>query len=81
VEVSDDESLDENFELGDGIADTEATVHCPWCGEENEIAIDPGSGDIQEYVQDCEVCCRPWNVYVTYGLDGQAEVSVTAQDP
>ena len=54
-----DELHDEDFPLGDGTADTEATVVCPYCGEENEIAVDPGSGDSQEYIEDCQVCCRP----------------------
>ena len=36
--------LDEDFPLGDGTAETEALVVCPYCGEENEIALDPGSG-------------------------------------
>ena len=78
--MEDDESLDEEFDLGDGTADTEATVQCPWCGEQNEIAIDPGSGEAQDYVQDCEVCCRPWSVHLTYGGDGTADVAVTALD-
>ena len=77
----DDEiDLDEEFPLGDGTADTEATVTCPHCGEENEIGLDPGSGASQQYVEDCQVCCRPWRVYVTYGKDGAADVSVEALD-
>ena len=37
-----DDRLDEEFPLGDGTADTDAVVHCPYCGEANEIALDPG---------------------------------------
>ena len=59
-----DDSLDEEFPLGDGTAETDAEVRCPYCGEINEIALDPGSGSDQEYVEDCQVCCRPWNVTV-----------------
>jgi len=40
------------------------------------MALDPGGGSIQEYVEDCQVCCRPWRVTVRYGTDGSAEVSV-----
>jgi hypothetical protein len=29
-----------------------------------EILIDPAGGDVQEYVEDCEVCCRPWAISV-----------------
>lgn len=75
-----DDDLDEEFPLGDGTADTEAVVHCPYCGSEVEIALDPGSGASQEYVEDCEVCCQPWRVTVHYGLDGQADVAIEALD-
>ena len=67
-------SLDEEFPLGDGTADTEATVVCPYCAARVEIALDPGSGAFQEYVEDCEVCCQPWRVSVHYGDDGSATV-------
>ena len=60
--------------------DTEATVLCPYCGETIEVAIDPGGGAEQEYVEDCEVCCRPWQLTVTFDSDGVAEVSVIALD-
>jgi hypothetical protein len=71
---------DDDFPLGDGTADTGAAVHCPYCGELVEIAIDPGGGAAQEYVEDCQVCCRPWRVRVDYGAHGVAQVSVTALD-
>lgn len=71
-----DDSLDEEFPLGDGTAETDAEVRCPYCGEINEIALDPGSGSDQQYVEDCQVCCRPWNVTVHYLPDGTADVSV-----
>jgi hypothetical protein len=37
---------------------------CPYCGEEVELVIDEGGGDQQSYVEDCPVCCRPWQVEV-----------------
>jgi hypothetical protein len=42
--------------------------------------LDPGSGSQQEYVEDCQVCCRPWRVAVHYHPDGSAEVSVEVED-
>jgi hypothetical protein len=72
--------LDRDFPLGDGTADTEATVECPYCGEEVVTAVDPGSGEDQEYVEDCQVCCQPWRVHVSYGRDGIAEVHISALD-
>jgi cysteine-rich CPXCG protein len=32
---------------------------------------------VQEYVEDCEVCCQPWHVVVHYGEDGSASVEIT----
>jgi hypothetical protein len=74
------EELDRDFPLGDGTADTNAMVVCPYCGEGVDIALDPGSGATQEYVEDCEVCCQPWRVSVAYDDAGQAHVSVAALD-
>lgn len=79
-DAPDDFDLDAEFPLGDGTADTSGTVHCPYCGAENEVALDPGSGALQEYVEDCQVCCQPWRVRVSYDADGMAMVSVTALD-
>jgi hypothetical protein len=75
-----DAALDAEFPLGDGTADTSAVVQCPYCGEEMEMAVDPGSGPRQEYVEDCQVCCRPWQVSVRYGPDGAAGVTLAASD-
>lgn len=62
--------------MGDGTADMEAEVRCPYCGEVVVVAVDPGGGATQRYVEDCQVCCQPWDVQVRYGADGDAQVSV-----
>lgn len=72
--------LDEEFPLGDGVAETEASIVCPYCGESVEVAVDPGSGTEQEYVEDCPVCCRPWQVLVQYAPDGNVDVRVEPLD-
>jgi len=77
----DDEfDLDRDFPLGDGTADTSGTVVCPYCGESNEVGLDPGSGELQEYVEDCQVCCQPWRVVVAYDERGAASVRAEALD-
>ena len=41
----------------------EFTVTCPYCGEEVAITIEP---DVRgAFVQDCEVCCNPWQLRIT----------------
>jgi hypothetical protein len=56
--------------------DTGAEVTCPHCGEVVTIVLDPGGGRFQEYVEDCEVCCRPWTVRVAYTGSGSATVTL-----
>jgi Cysteine-rich CPXCG len=79
-DFDDEFDLDRDFPLGDGTADVGATVQCPYCGAAVDVALDPGSGAAQEYVEDCEVCCQPWRVSVRYHSDGHADVLVTALD-
>lgn len=58
----------------------EASVDCPYCGETNEILVDPSGGRRQSYEEDCQVCCRPWRVQVRIDGDGEATVRLAAQD-
>jgi hypothetical protein len=80
MRLPDDDDLDREFPLGDGTAETRAQVSCPYCGEGNSISLDPGSGTEQSYVEDCQVCCRPWRVTVRYDGDGGADVRVEPLD-
>jgi hypothetical protein len=78
--IPEEDPLDLDFPLGDGTAETVASVYCPYCNETVEIAIDPGGGESQEYVEDCEVCCQPWAVSLHYSGDGTAKVTVAPLD-
>jgi len=60
----------------DVVLDTEAEVACPYGGERVVIGLDPGGGATQEYVEDCQVCCRPCRVRLKYDETGAAEVWV-----
>jgi hypothetical protein len=33
-------------------------ISCPWCGESMTTFVDVSASD-QEYIEDCQVCCRP----------------------
>ncbi len=33
-------------------------IHCPYCGERFETVVDLSVGS-QDYIEDCQVCCRP----------------------
>jgi hypothetical protein len=57
--------------------ETEFDVTCPYCGELLVVYVEP---DVRgTLVQDCEVCCRPWTVRVTWD-DGERYVEVTRGD-
>ena len=71
----DSDDLDDD-EMSDGDVDSDTTVSCPYCGETTQISLDYGSGAVQDYVEDCEVCCRPWRVRVRYDRSGAAEVTI-----
>jgi hypothetical protein len=73
-------TLDDDFPLGGGVADTMACVICPYCGADVEITLDPGGGSVQRYVEDCEVCCRPWQLTVTWDPAGGALVDARTED-
>jgi hypothetical protein len=76
IDGEDELWLDEDFPAGDGVADVDTIVTCPYCGEEVEIGVDPGGGSNQSYVEDCPVCCSPWMVRVHYSA-GAAEVTLS----
>jgi hypothetical protein len=35
------------------------TFSCPSCGQTNTFYLDADEGDVQQWITDCEVCCRP----------------------
>jgi hypothetical protein len=37
-------------------------LSCPYCGEPVELAVEDGGWSRQSFVQDCPVCCQPWQV-------------------
>lgn len=39
------------------------TIQCPYCGQSFELVIDT-STPTQRFTTDCEVCCRPFEVFV-----------------
>ncbi len=54
----------------------ETRVQCPYCWEEFSLLVD-ASVESQEYVEDCEVCCRPIDFVVE--VDAEDRVVVEAR--
>ena len=58
--------------------------HCPYCGEPCLLAIDrsqPQQDQLQEYTEDCQVCCKPMRVSVIDNDPDQApQVTLRSED-
>jgi hypothetical protein len=53
----------------------EQNISCPYCGESIEVLIDPEEAGNQ-YIEDCQVCCRPITFQVWEDETGAVSVSV-----
>jgi len=58
---------------------TQSTITCPYCGERLDILIDPSDFD-QQYIEDCQVCCKPINFLVQMDMDETLFVTVSSDD-
>ncbi|MEX2525445.1 MAG: CPXCG motif-containing cysteine-rich protein [Gammaproteobacteria bacterium] len=54
-------------------------VQCPCCGESIEILVDTSIGE-QEYVEDCQVCCEPMIITVTFPESGNVHVETRREN-
>ncbi|MCO4811263.1 MAG: CPXCG motif-containing cysteine-rich protein [Gammaproteobacteria bacterium] len=57
----------------------EQSIGCPYCGESIGILIDDSLPE-QQYVEDCQVCCRPIVLDVTADEDGGVTVAARAEN-
>ena len=54
-------------------------TQCPYCGEAIELLVDC-SVELQDYIEDCQVCCRPMQILVSVNASGLADVTVSAEN-
>jgi hypothetical protein len=52
---------------------------CPYCGEPIELLVDSSAG-AQDYIEDCQVCCRPINVSVEVDASGEPHVRISHEN-
>jgi hypothetical protein len=50
---------------------TSVTYGCAFCGEDNDVFVDPSGGRRQTFTEDCAVCCRPNLITLTIEDDGE----------
>lgn len=58
---------------------TETIIGCPYCGETIDVLIEPADVG-QQYIEDCQVCCKPINFLISESSDGELVVSVYTDD-
>ena len=58
---------------------SEKSIDCPYCGESIEVLLDPADLG-QQYIEDCQVCCKPIIFLVTEGVSAELTVSVYSED-
>lgn len=54
-------------------------IQCPYCWETLDVSVDPSVPE-QEYVEDCQVCCRPIVIHVTFDEDLTPHVDARAEN-
>ena len=54
-------------------------VACPYCGEAIELLVDTSQKE-QDYVEDCQVCCKPMKVHASVDENGAATVTASHED-
>ncbi|HKI50694.1 MAG TPA: CPXCG motif-containing cysteine-rich protein [Geothermobacteraceae bacterium] len=54
-------------------------IFCPYCGEKNQLLVDC-SLPFQDYIEDCQVCCRPMSIRVTLSETGLPKVTALSEN-
>jgi Cysteine-rich CPXCG len=49
--------------------DTTGTFYCAFCNEPSVTMVDISAGMTQQYIEDCQVCCQPNRLCVTFDED------------
>ena len=57
----------------------EKAVSCPYCGELIQILIDYEEAG-QQYIEDCQVCCKPIVFKIAVNPAGDMSVSVSDEN-
>jgi transcription elongation factor Elf1 len=57
----------------------ETSISCPYCGEQLSVTIET-MDESQEYIEDCQVCCRPITFDITVDFNGSSSISVRAEN-
>lgn len=54
-------------------------IHCPYCGESYDSAVDLSQGS-HRAIEDCAVCCRPIELRISVGANDELAGVTTSTD-
>ena len=60
--------------------DDSATYSCAYCGEPNTTDVDHSAGRHQSYIEDCQVCCRPNVLALTFDDENRAHLEARGEE-
>lgn len=52
------------------------TLTCPYCWESFSIFVEPSCEVGESYVEDCYICCRPIEIYITSKHDDFLDIRI-----
>jgi len=55
------------------------TYRCAFCGEDNDLLVDPSAGRRQVFTEDCTICCRPNLIALALDEDGDVLLEVSQE--
>ena len=56
----------------------ESRIYCPYCGESIEVLLKPEDVGA-DYIEDCQVCCRPIEFRLREDAGGWLEAEVRSE--
>ncbi len=57
----------------------EREISCPYCGEVIAILLDCSVHE-QNYIEDCQVCCRPISFKLWQDFDGDINLTISHEN-
>ena len=58
---------------------TETSINCPYCGEQIHVLVNTEDAGV-EYIEDCQVCCRPISILPQPDGNGGFNLVVRGED-
>ncbi|GAB2189816.1 CPXCG motif-containing cysteine-rich protein [Sessilibacter sp. MAH1] len=54
-------------------------ILCPYCGESQTVTVDFSEGNC-DYIEDCQICCRPIDFHLMVDDDGGYQLQIKSEN-